>query len=161
MNVTLCRDQEREEILREIERRFGIPPQAFEDKLLVIRGKKEVWVASEQCVEVELDQFLRTGIPLLRWTKQGFRLTSSAVRAFGHLATKGVVEISLEDRELAERFSRGEDIPLRLLRFHKENLPQKGQVIVRWRGHPLGSGLLQEDRVKNQVPVKMRVRGRI
>ncbi len=154
MRLTLCSKREREEILREIERRFGISPQAFQGRILVIRGKKEVWVASDKSAEIGLEGCLRTGIPLLRWTKRGFRLTSAAVRAFGSLATKGVVEIPQEEREEAERFSRGEDIHL----GRGEGL--FGQVIVRWRGLPLGPGLVQGDRIKNQVPVRMRVRGR-
>ena len=149
----MCKESERREILKEIERRFGIPPETFKEKVLVVRGKKEVWVASLAALDVGLEGCVRTGIPLLRWTAKGFRLTSAAVRAFGALATRGVVDIPHHEKELAERFSRGEDIP-----FPGGDL--FGQVIVRWRGHPLGSGLVQGDRVKNQVPVKMRVRGR-
>jgi len=166
MRLTLCSEKERQSILQEIERRFGIPPEAFEDKILVVRGKKEVWVASKQTLGVKLEAWVRTGIPLLRWTRQGFRLTSSAVRAFGDLATRGVVEVPWEREDLAQAFSRGEDIPLVLGRIEAENTGGReetlpfGQVIVRWRGHTLGSGLVEENRVKNQVPVKMRVRGR-
>jgi 16S rRNA (cytosine1407-C5)-methyltransferase len=172
MRLTLCSPGERQSILKEIERCFGIPPEAFEDRILVVRGKKEVWVASKQALEVELVSWVRTGIPLLRWTKEGFRLTSSAVRAFGDLATRGVVEIPPERNDLAQAFARGEDLPLNpeiresggSVVSHQRTVTEQdtltGQVIVRWRGHTLGSGLVQESRVKNQVPVKMRVRGR-
>ncbi len=155
MRLTLCKENERNGILREIERRFGIPTTVFEGHILVVRGKKEVWVTRNSVLEVGLEGCVRTGIPLLRWTTKGFRLTSSAVRAFGALATRGVVEIPPHNRGFAERFIRGEEIPLTT----EEELV--GQVIVRWKGQPLGPGLVQSDRIKNQVPVKMRVRGRI
>jgi len=131
MRLTFCKEREQEEILGEIESRFGIPSRAFEGKVLVVKGKREVWVACGESMETGLDGCVRTGIPLLRWTTKGFRLTSAAVRAFGALATKGVVEIPGDQRELADRFARGEDIPISSRRGFL------GQVIVRWRGQPL------------------------
>lgn len=148
----MLRPEERKKVLSWIETTFGIPSTLFNDLVLFERGK-DVWITTEEALKLNLPQISRRGVRFCRKIRGRYRLISTAVLTFGSHATKQVWEVK---RGEAERFLRGEDI--------KVSLPsdiKPGQVIIRFMGIPLGSGLLIGDRIKNQVPVSQRVRSPI
>ncbi len=165
---------EKRTLLNWIEETFGIPTERLEPFFLFKRGR-DVWMASPQ-LEVVLKgteerpgtgnrgsptfrhpspapcplPITRAGLRLARQDRQSYRLTTPAVQFLGRWATKRVIDITPQE---GERYIRGEDLPL------TSTLPiPRGQVIVRVQGRPLGSGLLEGERIKNQIPVAQRVR---
>jgi len=157
--VTPLKGPEREALLHWIEESFGIPRERVEPLFIFKRGR-DIWMASPQLEELSEwneDQgtgplpITRMGTRLARQDRQGYRLTTPAIQLLGRWATKRVVDLS---RQQGERYMRGEDVAL----DHSSPIP-RGQVIVRVQGRPLGSGLLEGDRIKNQIPVAQRVKG--
>ena len=151
--------QEREDMVKWMEDAFGIPRNRTESFILLRRGR-DIWMAHSQVEEVlEWNQehgkgpipITRMGTRLARQDRQSYRLTTSAIQFLGQWATKRIVELSEGE---AKRYIRGEDITL----DHTPSIP-RGQVIVRVQGRPLGSGLLEGNRIKNQIPVAQRVKG--
>ncbi len=140
---------ERKALLKWVEERFGIPAFFFEDKILFARGR-DIWMTTQEATEMPLVQVTRKGMRLARRDRNDYRLATPAIQYLGSFATRRVLDISPKE---AERYIRGED----LLLPHLPPLP-RGQVILRTQGRPLGSGLLREKGIKNQIPVAHRVR---
>jgi NOL1/NOP2/fmu family ribosome biogenesis protein len=140
---------ERKALLKWMEERFGIPSSLFEDKALFIRGR-DIWMTTHEAAETPLIQITRKGMRLARKDRYDYRLITPAIQYLGSLATRRIIDISPQE---AERYIRGEDLSLP----HLPPLP-RGQVILRTHGRSLGSGLLTEKGVKNQIPVAHRVR---
>jgi len=147
--MKLLSAEEREKILKWANETFGIPESVFENLALFETGR-EIWVANRETLKINLSQVLRRGIRFCRKTKKGYRLVSTGVLTFGAYATKGVVEI---DKDAAEKFVRGEDLKVTP---NIETMPK--QIIVRFKGTPLGSGIVTPKGIKNQVPVAKRIR---
>lgn len=150
---------ERERLIKWMEETFGIPRNRVEPLLLFKRGR-DIWMAHPQLEEVlewNQDQgrdtlpITRMGTRLARQDRHNYRLTTPGIQSLGQWATKRVVELT---REEAERYIRGEDVTL----DYTPDIP-RGQAIVRVQGRPLGSGLLEGNRIKNQIPVALRVKG--
>jgi len=156
--VTPLPRHEREALIKWIEETFGIPRDKL-DPLLMFKRGRDIWMASSQLQEV-LDwnenhgtgplPITRMGTRLARQDRQSHRLTTPAIQILGQWATKRVIDLSLQE---AERYIRGEDITL-------DSPPEipRGQVIVRVQGRPLGSGLLDGNKIKNQIPVAQRIK---
>ncbi len=131
-----------ENLLNSIERTFGIPKKTFQKFLIYERKKGEFWITTPQAYEFEFPVPTRYGFKFAQTYRDKFRLSTAAIQTFGHLATSNFVE--LEKREM-EKFIRGENLHNRW-----DNI--KGQVIVRYRGFPLGSAVLTQNTLKNQIP---------
>jgi NOL1/NOP2/fmu family ribosome biogenesis protein len=137
--------------LKFLEERFGLAPGLW-DGLSFHRVGDDYWITTADAVRVDLPKIRRRGLRFLR-TYRGprFKWTTTAMMLFGTRATRNVVELSPEE---AERFVRGEDLK-------RDPLPPDctpGQVILRYQGQPLGSGLLHRDgRIKNQLPAGRRL----
>ncbi len=138
------------ELLRKIEERFGIPRDLFEGYCIYERRKGEFWISSRFGCGLDDSFVARRGLKFAQvFSKGGFRLSTSAIQLFGGYATRCVVELEEDEREA---YIRGQDLPDRW------GAPP-GQIIVRYRGIPLGSAVVVEGRLKNQVPTARRVRG--
>ena len=139
-----------QELLRFIEDRFGIPSDVFDGYVIFQRKKGEFWITSEECFDFDdASMCSRRGFRFAQsLTKGGFRLSTHAIQLFGRHAVKNVVEVNEEEREA---FIRGMDLKNRWGSL-------KGQVIVRYRGIPLGSAVVVGDVLKNQVPAARRIK---
>lgn len=134
--------------LKFLKERFGIPEPAFEGLQIVEVG--DLWVATPEAAQFRSRYVKRRGIRLARVHKKGYKLTTAAMQLFGRYATRNRIELSEED---LPRFLRGEDLRL-------ETVPEgvePGQVIVTYRGDVIGSGLLQGNKLKNQIPKGRRI----
>ncbi|RLD98410.1 MAG: hypothetical protein DRI92_03985 [Aquificota bacterium] len=140
---------EKKALLSWIEGTFGIPIKRLEPLLLFKKGR-DIWMASPQLQEIALPSTTRAGARLARQDRRSYRLTTPAIQLLGRWATRRVVEITTQE---GERYIRGEDLTL----DSPPSIP-RGQVIVRVHGRPLGSGLLEGEGIKNQIPVAQRVR---
>jgi len=135
-------------LIREIEDVFGIPRCILEEFVIFEKRKGEFWITSADAHGTELLGLVRKGFRFASLHSKGFRLSFFAILLFGRYATRNFVELNEDERE---RFIRGEDLPNRWCNL-------KGQVIVRYRGIPLGGATVTGDTLKNQVPRAARVR---
>ena len=136
----------RREVLRFLQERFGIPPEAFEG-LEFTYTQKAVWVSTPEAA-LDFGFIQRRGIRLLRVYKGRFRITTAGAMLFGRWIKKNKVEVP---EELALKFMAGEDI-----KVEAEGL-EPGQVVVFWEGFAVGTGLYKDGVIKNQVPMGRRL----
>ncbi len=129
-------------VLEYLETRFGIPPEVFDTYTLLDEG--DIWVTSPEVPHLPIRTYKRRGIRLARVFKDGkVKLTTAGIQLFGRFATRNVVDLTAEE---AMAYAEGKDV-----RGEFPHL-EPGQVIVRYRGHCLGSALYQPGRLKNQLP---------
>ena len=133
------------ELLKFLSRRFGIPETLRESLVLTRRGK-EAWVSTPEASEIN-GPILRGGIRLARATPGDWKLTAEGAMVIGKTATRCVLD--LEEHE-ALSFMSGQNL--------SGDFPwPDGQVIVRWKGFPVGVGLLRGHIVKNQLRLSRRL----
>ncbi len=136
----------REQALRFLRERFGVPPEAFEG-LEFTHTQKAVWVSTPEAA-LEFKFVQRRGIRLLRVYKGQFRITTAGAMVFGRWITKNRVDV---DEPTALRFMAGEDIEVEGAGL------EPGQVVVFWEGFAVGTGLYRDGKIKNQVPMGRRL----
>jgi NOL1/NOP2/fmu family ribosome biogenesis protein len=76
----------------------------------------------------------------------GFNPTNSFIQNFGHLAKKNIVRLNEDE---GKRFAAGENLRMDLGKKSKN-------VIVSCKGHVLGLGHYEKERVVNKIPEKRR-----
>ncbi|NPB03370.1 MAG: hypothetical protein GXO39_03010 [Thermotogae bacterium] len=135
-----------EQVLKYVKERFGIPRNAFRGFRFFQRGR-DVWIVSEDVPDLRYVN--RAGLRFARGGTKNPKLTTTAIQIFGRFATKNVVDIN---EEQLESFLKGEDLVVGTL-----NGISKGQVIVRYGSDPLGSGLYDGNKIKNQIPKARRI----
>ena len=140
-----------EQLLQAIEARFGIKRDIFKDFFIYERKKGEFWITTREAFEFKFNSPVRYGFKFAQIFDKGFRLSTAAIQTFGHSATINVVEL---EKEEMEDFIRGKDLK------NRWNI-HKGQVIVKYKGFPLGSAVANKETLKNQVPVARRIKARL
>ncbi len=133
------------EITRPLSERFGIPSGFWEGWVISVHNK-EAWISTPEASEAG-GPVLRRGIRLARMTTGGWKLTAEGAMITGAVATNCVID--MDERE-ATGFLSGQNIR------GDFNWPD-GQVIIRWKGFPVGVGLLANQVIKNQLRASMRL----
>lgn len=114
--------------------------------LSITRRGKEAWLSTQEASEFG-GPILRRGIMLARMTTDGWKLTAEGAMVIGKTATRCVLD--LEEHEALE-FLSGQNL--------SGEFPwPEGQVIIRWKGFPVGVGLLRGRIVKNQLRLSRRL----
>lgn len=139
-----------EEVLRYMESRFGIQRDVLADYELV--EFKDVWITSKDVAKFKTKAIRRKGMRFARVFKRGYKLTTSAIQVFGRYATKNVVRL-MKKEEVID-YIKG--LNLKLGEEERAGA-QDGQVIVKFNDDLIGSGLLREDILKNQIPKGRRI----
>jgi NOL1/NOP2/fmu family ribosome biogenesis protein len=124
-----------------LEERFGIPPEAFADHRLLLRGENLCAVRRETEELWDTLAVAYGGLKLLKLTGSGgYKPSSRGVQVFGRTATRNAVDLTDEElRALVEGRS----------------LPQpegRGFVILRCRGVAVGVGLVRDAQLVSQLP---------
>lgn len=133
------------EITRPFSERFGIP-RGFWEGWRISVNNKEAWISTPEASEAR-GPVLRRGIRLARMTTDGWKLTAEGAMVTGGVATRCVID--LDERE-ATGFLSGQNIG------GDFNWPS-GQVIIRWKGFPVGVGFLANRIIKNQLRASRRL----
>lgn len=100
----------------------------------------------------QLMKWKREGLQIADRYKQEYRLSHEAISLWGQNFSKNCLEV---DEKQAKQYMKGKDL------FIENNNDQdldEGQIIVRYNGVALGSGLLRNGKVKNQLPRELVVR---
>jgi len=142
--ILYCQDEETGRVVEEVLSRYGIPLEAIGGMAAVKEGKG-INLTTPQALLIHPPGLVRRGISFIKELQRGGRLTSAAIRLIGTLATKEVVELN---RDETERFLRGETL--------EEYRGGGVWVIVRYRGYPLGGGILSSRGLIPQLPKAVR-----
>lgn len=157
--ITLLPENEKEEILRYLEERYGICRGVFENYVFIKRGRK-IWIAGKDIADkkfsgLNVETFGMLFIRIERKNeKKKIKLTTNAAQIFGKFARKNVIEL---DRELAEKIARGYDLRENELKEIKSKA-EDGYVILKYSSHILGIGLKQGNFIKNTIPKARRIK---
>lgn len=133
------------DLARFLSERFGVPI-GFWEGLMISVHNREAWASTPEVCEIGAP-VLRKGIMLARITPEGWRLSAEGAMLVGKSATLCVLD--LEEKE-ALGFLSGQNLSGRF------PWPE-GQVIIRWKGFPIGVGLLRGRVIKNQLRLSRRL----
>lgn len=128
--------------------RYGTPPDLFAALAFFRRGQATVWVASASVQLEGLAVVDGVGVPFARVGGQVWKPTSSAAIQFGAAATRNVVEVTAPEAELLLARS-----PV-LLEPHdpRRQLPNRGYVLARLHGVPIGCVLWRGTHIESCIP---------
>ncbi len=130
------------------QQQFDAPAETLRACSFWQRGRFSIWVAAAGVDPGELAPVDGVGIPFLRTGREVWKPTSVAVIEFGLHAKRNVVDLDRDetscflDREVIEF---AEDDPRR-------TLPNRGFVIARYHGLPVGCGLWRRGTLGSSVP---------
>jgi 16S rRNA C967 or C1407 C5-methylase (RsmB/RsmF family)/NOL1/NOP2/fmu family ribosome biogenesis protein len=126
-----------ETILGPMERRFGLPAAAFAGLEIRRRGDHLQASAVGHTAPAK-PRPVSTGVPIRRRAAQGDKLSTAAALMVGAQATRNVVELDAAQRDAYQRRQPLTPSPAQLADCNRQ-----GYVILRYRGVPLGCGLLR------------------
>lgn len=146
--IKLMKGKERRIMLNELKQRFGFDKELFK-KFKFIQYKDRVDVITSDFIPEMFVSFKveTAGMSFARISRD-VKPTTNMIQTFGRHATKNVLSL---DKEEMEKFVRGLDL------FNVDGNCANGYVIVKYKGHCLGCGLLNEGSLKNQVPKQRRI----
>jgi NOL1/NOP2/fmu family ribosome biogenesis protein len=91
----------------------------------------------------------RVGLRFARGISRNPKITTAVLQIFGKFATKNIIYI---DEEQLKDYIMGKDVEVGEI----EGV-ERGQVIVKFKGDVIGSGLYDGRVIKNQIPKARRV----
>lgn len=127
---------------------FAIPPDTLEGCSFWQRGRSSIWVAAADVDPGRLTPVDGVGIPCLRIGRDVWKPTAIAAIEFGVEACRNVVEL---DTEETRRFLDREVIVF-AADDPRRTLPNRGFVIARYHGLPMGCGLWSGGTLESEVP---------
>ena len=134
-------------ILDFLKERFGIEEGVFEGFRFVKLGD-DLWIMSED-VPQKLHGINRVGLRFARGISRNPKITTAVLQIFGKFATKNIIYI---DEEQLKDYIMGKDVEVGEI----EGV-ERGQVIVKFKGDVIGSGLYDGRVIKNQIPKARRI----
>ncbi len=136
---------ERQHLLEYMNKRFGIREDVFDDYLL-FRKNNNYWLLKRSSQVFRARQYRVEDIGIRAFQRVGsfMKPTTRMIQVFGSRAQKGVMEVT---SEVLKRLFNGDQIQVSL---GMDN----GYVILSWEGGILGLGLLIDEKVRSQLPVK-------
>ncbi len=135
--------EEREEVLSFWEERFGIPPETFENYLLLSTAKNYwLFVKPPELRPLQNLQVQTVGLLFTRRVSKWLKPTSTALQRFGHLATKNIVELGPLELDRLRREKR--------LEFEADL--EEGYVIIKCEKKIWGCGLYAKGKLISYLP---------
>ena len=129
-------------------KQFGALPETLRSSSFWQRGRFSIWVAAAGVDPGDIAPVDGVGIPFLRTGREVWKPTSVAVIEFGLDATRNVVEL---DRGETMRF-----LDRQVIEFaatdSRGTLANRGFVIARYQGLPVGCGLWSRGTLESAVP---------
>lgn len=144
MEFTRIDEDTRREVLEFWERKFGVPPDTFDDYRFFMKGRNKVWISGTEHLDLTLEAI---GLPFLRVNQEHPKPTTDALQRFGEHVSKNAVDVTAEE---ARTFVSGETV-------EREYDVDLGYVAVRYDGDVLGCGLYFPGELRSQVPKGRRV----
>jgi len=128
---------------------FDFPPDLWRDlQFLYGQELRAVHAGVADCPA--LVPWLTAGLPVAHLRSDPPKLTTEGCHLVGAAARRSVVELTSYD-ELAKYVNR-DDLDIRSLPSSSRTLAERGQVVVRFRGHPIGHAWLDEYRLLSRFP---------
>jgi len=128
--------------LEQLSAHFEIEQQVFEKYKYLLKGN-DVFFVTENWNEENLTMFERVGTKFGTIDKYGnLILHTQAAEILEHEIHSGIIE--LEERDDLKKYLEGGTI--------KKEYQRKGQCVLKFRGHVLGSGVISSDGLKSRYP---------
>jgi len=150
MQINFIKSKEKEKILEELNKQFGINEIPF---MLIRGGNEKIRGFSGNLTREQLDklsQLLRIeliGIYLIKNEHENdFRPSMDGIHLLKNQITKNIIEI---DDEQFKSWIRGNDLDIKT---------EKGTFIISYKGDFIGSGKSNGERIFNYVPKDRRLR---
>ena len=130
------------------QQQFETPPETLRGCSFWQRGRFSIWIAAADVDPGGLAPVDGVGIPFLRTGREVWKPTSVAVIEFGLEARRNIVELNRDetlrflDRQVID-FPAGDT---------RAKLPNRGFVIARYHGLPVGCGLWRRGTLESSVP---------
>jgi NOL1/NOP2/fmu family ribosome biogenesis protein len=143
--IIILNAKDKKEIKKQLTQQFGIT--TLPDKVFFCINKKErVYMINKEVFDVD-QQVLRVnsfGLYIGTFMVDGFRLNIEGAQLFGPLATKNVIELSLQERN---DWLKGFDIQRELAKNADSEY-----VLLKYENDFLGSGKVKNNSILNYVP---------
>lgn len=139
----MAEEDEHRRILTYMEERFGILPAVFEDYLVFRR--KNTWRMLKKCEHMDKAAQLKVeavGIKAFHRIRNFIKPTTRLIQMFGRHAVKSRITLT---KEALDSLARGERLPV-------EAPTENGYIILFYRGHALGLGLVVNGVLQSQIP---------
>ena len=130
------------------QQQFDTPPGTLRGCSFWQRGRFSIWIAAADVDPGGIAPVDGVGIPFLRTGREVWKPTSVAVIEVGLDAARNVVEL---DRDETLRFLDRQTIEF-AAGDARGTLPNRGFVIARYHGLPLGCGLWRRGTLESAVP---------
>jgi NOL1/NOP2/fmu family ribosome biogenesis protein len=142
-------------IQNKLKEHWGIKKEAT-DKMEFFKRKDDLWITTKAAKTNE--HFQKKGIKInnigMRAIRNSFtkspKVTTNFVQLIDKEITKNIKELTKEE---LEKYTKGEDLE------RDENL--EGFCILKYNNRAIGVGLIQQDRIKNQIPKSRRIKGEV
>jgi len=149
MNINFLNSKQKAEILRELEKEFGIKEIPY---LLIESGKEKIRgfsgnISRDQIIELgKLANIEVIGLYLFKREKSGLRLSLDGTQALKYNISKGIIEL---DNEKAKSWMQGNDIQID---------SEEGYKVVKNNSDFLGCGKSTRKTLLNHVPKDRRLK---
>lgn len=149
MNVKFLSSHEKKEIIKQLSETYGIDKLNY---LLFQIGKEKIRAFSGSMTKEELSKIARyvnveiIGIYLLKFERDGIRLSHDAVTLLADKITKNIIEVTDEQ---AKEWMKGKDLEIKM---------ENRYVVIRNKNLLLGCGKSTGERIINFVPKERRVK---
>lgn len=121
--------------LKQVDRRFGIPPSTFDDYVFVRPNSKKVHLVPRDHRPPSRPEPMSLGMPFIRTYLKYPKLTTAAAMTFGHAATRNVVPA--DEEQLTAFLTRR---PFEASAAQTKSCTGRGYVLVRFKELTLGVG---------------------
>ncbi len=140
--------KETDEIINFLKERFDFPTNVLNEFELMVNPKGKVFLVNPYVAQFAREYTLTTtSLPFARLGKH-VKPTSMMIQMFGMHARRNILNVNKEN---AKKFMEGEDIKV------NNHSCENGYVIISYKGHALGCGLLSKGYIKNMIPKAKRM----
>lgn len=142
----LLNNEETEMLFTYMEERFGLARSIFAPFILE-RTKRDIWLMPKDVFDLDFTDFEieKRGLRSFNGEKHPPKPTSTFLQRFGHLCTKGRVELSALE---LQSFLNGESL------IGKAVGISQGYILVCRHSFPIGCGFVRDDNIETQFPLK-------
>ena len=143
----LLSSEEKELLFSYMEERFGIDRSLFSSFILE-RTKRDLWMMPIEVYDCHFTDFEieKRGLRAFNGDKHPPKPTSTFLQRFGHLFSKGFVDLSSAE---LRKFLAGETLQ------ERAKILTKGYILIRREGISVGCGFVREGNIETQFPLNI------
>jgi len=149
-NLKFLNSKERKEFYKSLEKTYGFLGELDGNLLLSPKEQKVYLLSGAELLEPGFDKELRidrAGLYIAKYLSNGIQLNVEGSQLIGPRSTRHILEI---DEDHLEPWVKGQDFDLSLGESERIN-GESGLFMVRFRDDFMGSAIIKEGKVRNQL----------